>query len=114
MEHPAAGHVESSYPPSHPPNLTSHYLIALEEIVADQNPQLRRSRRGHVSKCFWNDNVVAVKILSDDALVDVSRLGNYISSSIIDQITDFGGPHPNLAELEASACPSGLRYLFSR
>lgn len=52
--------------------LTSHYVIAAEEITTDRNPLLGKNRSERVFKGFWNDSLVAVKALSDQIPVDVS------------------------------------------
>jgi serine/threonine protein kinase len=54
--------------------LTSHYLIAAEEITTDRNSPLGKNRSGRVFKGFWNDNLVAVKVLSDQTAVDTFKL----------------------------------------
>jgi serine/threonine protein kinase len=71
MESATASNVESSNPSTNlSSSSTSPYLIAGEEITTDRKSPLGRNRRGRVFKGFWNDSVVAVKILSNDTSVD--------------------------------------------
>lgn len=78
MESPAHEvEVPSAHPPpglpSPQPRSTPHYIIGAQEITADRESQLGTSRRtGSVFKGFWNNNVVAVKVLSNETPVDVS------------------------------------------
>ena len=54
------------------PTSTPHYIIAAQEITADRESQLGSARRtGSVFKGFWNNSVVAVKVLSSETPVDV-------------------------------------------
>jgi hypothetical protein len=56
------------------PTSTPHYIIAAQEITADRESQLGSARRtGSVFKGFWNNSVVAVKVLSSETPVDVGR-----------------------------------------
>jgi hypothetical protein len=68
--------MESSSLPSD--RLTSHHFIAAEDIVTDQTSPLGKNRRGRVFKGFWNDSLVSVKVLSDEASVDVSRFRLFV------------------------------------
>ena len=63
----------------HPSNFSSqsvstpHYVIPTQEIAADRDSPLGANRRtGCVFKGFWNNSVVAVKVLAVDTPIDVS------------------------------------------
>jgi hypothetical protein len=69
-------HGEASNPPSVSSQLalTPHYIIAPEEIIADQDSPLGVERRnGGVFKGFWNSSLVSIRLLANDMPMDVSR-----------------------------------------
>ena len=78
MEHPFSCETgaQASIPPSVSSQLAltqAHYIIAPEEITADQDSPLGVGRRnGRVFKGTWNNSLVAIKLLSNDTPVDVS------------------------------------------
>jgi hypothetical protein len=52
----------------------AHYLIPPEEITADRDSPLGVGRRnGSVFKGIWNNSLVAIRVLSNDTPLDVSR-----------------------------------------
>ena len=68
----------SNLPPDFLPHLNSHYVMAAEEIKIDKKSPLGKNRRGRVFKGSWNESLVAVKILSDETPVVVSRFSDII------------------------------------
>jgi hypothetical protein len=69
------------------PNSNPHYVIATQEITADQDAPLGAPRRtGSVFKGFWNNSLVAVKILSNDTPADVGYLSTYTRARISSNI----------------------------
>jgi hypothetical protein len=81
MESPTSRNAEllslnsSRLPIGPPPASTPHYVIATQDITADRESPLGTPRRaGSVYKGFWNNSLVAVKVLSNDTSLDVGRL----------------------------------------
>jgi hypothetical protein len=81
MESPTSRNAEllslnsSRLPIGPPPAATPHYVIATQDITADRESPLGTPRRaGSVYKGFWNNSLVAVKVLSNDTSLDVGRL----------------------------------------
>lgn len=126
MERPFSGetqilHGEVSFSPSVSSQLalTPHYIIAPEEIVADRDSPLGVGRRnGGVFKGFWNNSLVGIRFLSNDAPMDVSGQRSPLENLNTDhsghRISEVARTHPGLAGLEASTRVAGLRYLPNR
>jgi hypothetical protein len=65
------------------PQSTPHYIVAAQDITTDRDSRLGTSKRSSsVFKGFWNNSLVAVKILSNEAPTDVSRIYLYFSNMI--------------------------------
>jgi hypothetical protein len=72
---PSVQALESSSNLSLQPASTPYYVISPQEIAADRDSPLRTTKRtGTVFKGFWNNSIVAVKILSNDSPVDVRNI----------------------------------------
>jgi hypothetical protein len=85
----------SHFPPNHPSQLvapsppsTPHYIIATHEITADPDASMGSTRRtGSVFKGFWNNSLVAVKVLSSETPVDVRRISHFIQTRTLSKMT---------------------------
>jgi hypothetical protein len=87
MESPSSGEADTILPLetrsiSPLAGLTPQYIIAAEEVTADRDAPLGRGST-KVFKGFWNNSLVAVKILSDESPIDVS-LPPTSASTIVD------------------------------
>ena len=102
-------------PPQQQPRSSPHYLIGAQEITADRESQLgTNSRRtGTVFKGFWNDKVVAVKVLSNEIQVNVSifRLSTGMSSIIMVSTLDFVRSYRHMGGFESPPHFARLRHL---
>jgi hypothetical protein len=57
---------------------TPRHVIAAQEVTADRNCRLGTSKRtGNVFKGFWNNSLVAVKMLPKETPVDVGQISPF-------------------------------------
>jgi len=84
-----------------------HYIIAPEEITADQESPLGVGRRnGRVFRGIWNNSLVAIRLLSNDTPVD----------TLLEHIRDWQAlRHPHVLQVfGVSSTDADLPYIISQ